>query len=437
VKKSILSAVAFTFIFLPLWTGQLEVSKFRLNNGLQVILSPDKNVQATCVLLYHLNGVKNDPLDIRGTSYLLKDLMMYLGTRNLEPYDRLMFAQRNGGLSTSQISYLKSYFIQIIPDTELDNALWLERERLDSLRMNSASLNQRKNMLYIRLHNLNSTNIHFRANQWIKKKIFEGTPYETPLFGELEKIRSINNLSLRRVYNTYKNPKSIILVITGKFDPQSTREKIARQFGQLSNSRHPPITKIKSIPPRTEYVYQNWQRERLQENFVLYGIRAPSKSIYNHLYFHALVYYLLDKRISLLEKVLNQEQKLGVKIDYEFTDYLEANSLIIKISTSQRINLERAKYFINNTFKNLRSKAIPKPEIRVLKSLMEIDFWKRMADIGQKSLILAESFRLYGDLNIDERYVKRIQNMIGFHIFRIAKTYLKKENLVLLNVISK
>lgn len=437
VKKPILFAAAFSVFLYPLIAGQLEVSKFTLNNGLQVILSPDKNVQATCVLLYHLNGVKNDPLEIRGSSYLLKDLMMYLGTRNLEPYDRLMFAQRNGGISTGYVGYLKSYFMQVIPDTELDNALWFEQERLDSLQINNSSLAQRKNMLYIRLYNLNSTNIYFRANQWIKKKIFEGTPYETPLFGEMEKIRSINNLNLRRVYNTYKNPKSIILVITGKFNPQTTREKVVRQFGQLKNNRHAAITKIKPIPPRTEYLYQNWQRERLPQNFILYGIRAPAKSSYNHLYFHALVYYLLDKRISLLEKILNQEQKLGVKIDYEFTDYLEANALIIKVSTPQRINLERAKYFINNIFKNLRNKAIPGSEIKVLKSLMEIDFWKKMANIEQKSVILAESYHLFGDLNITEHYVKRIQNIIGFHIIRIVKTYLKKENLVLLNVISK
>jgi len=437
VKKSILLITAFTFLLTPFLTANIEVSTYKLPNGLQVILSPNQNVQAVCVLVYHLTGVKNDPLETRGSSYLLGDLMMYLGTKNLEPYDRLMFAKRNGGTSTGQMSYLKSYFLQIMPDTEIDNALWIERERIDSLQMNTAIINQRKNFLYTRLYNLNSTNIHFRANQWIKKKIFEGTVYETPMFGDFEKIRGFNNLSIRRIYNNYKSPKRIILVITGKFNPQTIKEKITRHFGQLMNNRHYSIQGIKPIPPRTEYVYQNWQRERLSQNFILYGIRAPSKSTFDHLYFHALVYHLVNKRISLLEKILNQEQKLNVNISYEFTDYLEVNALIIKISTPQRINLERTKYFISTILKNLRTKAISGSEIKVVKSLMEIDFRKKLANIKEKGIILAENFHLYGDLNIEERYVQRIQKINAYHIIRIAKKFLKKENLVLLNVISK
>ena len=128
---------------------------------------------------------------------------------------------------------------------------------------------------------------------------------------------------------------------------------------------------------------------------------------------------------------------MNVNISYEFTDYLEVNALIIKISTPQRINLERTKYFISTILKNLRTKAISGSEIKVVKSLMEIDFRKNLANIEQKGIILAENLHLGGDLNIEERYVRRIQKINAYHIIRIAKNYLKKENLVLLNVISK
>lgn len=122
----------------------IRVSNFTLLNGLTVLLSPDDKANSVCVLTYHKNGVVNDPPDIRGASYLYQSLM-FLETDNLSPYERVRFIMKNGGRSSGKVNYDNSVFYQVVPDSDLNYALWLESERLQRLKLTDTKIvGQRK-----------------------------------------------------------------------------------------------------------------------------------------------------------------------------------------------------------------------------------------------------------------------------------------------------
>ena len=427
-------------LYLPLG-ARSNVSTFRLSNGLRVILSPVDNIEAACVLLYHLTGVRDDPPEVRGGSYLYQNLML-LGTRHLDVYDRVVFIKRWGGTGNRMVTYDRSIFYQVIPEFEINNALWLESERIGSLKLTDRSITLEKNQVYTKNYRSLHSNVEFRAMRWMESRVFEGSIYEMPVYGNLEEVRKFNNQAIKKLYNNFKDLSKIIMVITGKFDGEELKKSIIKHFGGLSSPTPAKTAREKypSINPRTTYVFDNWLVANLQEPFVLYGIRTPSKFSKDYLYFDFIRSYLVDPRISKLEKVLNKDNRLNAAISHHYTDHFASNALIIKISAKPRANLERAKYFVNKELAALqkgRPGTISNTEVKVTKSLMEIDFMKKMSKLEERSIFLAENYHISGQLDTEEKYLKDIRSISVYDIYRVARKYLEKNNRVNLNVYSK
>jgi len=409
---------------------------FKLDNGLTVILSPINNIQATCVLIYHIAGVRDDPPEIKGASYLYQNLML-TGTRNLEPYERFFFVQKNGGASSIKVNFDNSISYQIIPDHKINNALWIESERINSLIISDRIINIQKNNIYKKNYRLMNSNIDFKSSTWVKSKIFEETIYQTPIYGNLEMIRSFDNLSIKKIYNNFRNPHKIIMVISGKFDSKKIKKTIKKLFSYSFAKKKTIKRKYTPIKPGKKFINKNWVIDNIHQNSSIYAIRAPSKLSFDYLYFDFIRYHLVDPRLSELTKIMNIKYKLDINIKHEYTNNIESNALIITMSSPKRINLERAKFLLNKKLQSLMNFRISSSSFKALKSLIEIDFLKNMTKLEKRSIMLAENFHLFGNLDIEETYLKRLKRATSYDILRICRKYLSKNNRVILNVYKK
>ncbi len=435
VRRFLISTSILICLMAPL-QAKLEVNTLKLTNGLQIILSPIEDISATAVLFYHRNGTRDDPPEIRGASYLYQHLMR-LGTQNLEPYDRLMLVKKNGGVVVERVNYDRSLFYQIIPNDLINNALWLESERILSLKLDDRAINLQKDKISKRILRLMKGSPHYRAVEWAKSKIFEGTAYQIPVYGDPEKITNFDNRQIKKIYGRFRNLSDAILVIVGKYDLIELTQFIDKHFPPSLPKGESKNRKYRTISPRTQVAFKNWLIEDLPQHFFLYGYRAPSKLSDDYFTFEFLRYYLVDERISILEKVLKRMNNLDVEISYEYTDHIEANALVIKVSSPDRVALEKAKYILNRQIQTLMNLRQPATEIRVVKSLMEIDFAKNVAQLESRSIMLAETLHLSGTPDLEETHLKKIRKITATDIIRVSKKYLNRNNLVNLNVYRK
>jgi zinc protease len=413
--------------------SKIDITTFRFSNGLRVILAPVDNIEAACVMLYQLTGARDDPPDLKGASYLYQTLMLS-GTQNLDPLDRIMFIKKYGGASNGIVDYDNSIFCQLVPDSEVNNALWLESERISSLRLEDHNIEVLKDNIYKRYSRLSSSNVHFRAMNWVKSLIFEGTVYQTPIYGNLEQMMSFSNQKIKEIYGNFSDLSDIIMVVTGKFVVPEVREVISKRFGGLPAQRKNHKRNYVMVEPRKEYVYKSWTDESLEQPFVLYGFRGPSKLSPDYICFDLIRYYLLDKRISKVERLFNERADLDVNLSYEYTDYIEANALVIKISATRRLDLEKSKSIIVNKLKSLTEESISAEDVKLVKTLMEIDFKKNLVDLKMWGRLLAENYHLWGSVDLTGRYLKSLRKITPLDVNRIAKRYFKKENQVILSV---
>jgi len=421
-------------LFIPLQSS-IKVDYFTLSNGLTVLLSPDTNMNSVCVLTYHKNGVINDPPDIRGASYLYQGLM-FLETEHLSPYERVRFVMKNGGRNSGKVNYDNSVFYQVIPASDLNYALWLESERIHKLNLSDREIISQKTKIYETIYKFTNRSIHFRAEEWVRKELYGNSVYKTPLYGDIEKLNTFDSGRIRKIYNRFANPKNIIIVIAGNFEENKIRKKIEKYFSNLEQ-KSIPVRNPVSIPLNSGYKYRNWMREVIPESFIIFGIRAPSKLSLDYAYFKLLMYYLVDKRVSKLNRIFKSNLKLKVRISFNFSDNIGANILLIKASSKKRSVLEKVRFYIRKLFDMLMMDRLSSSELKSVKSLIEIDFMKKVTNLEARSLILAENFHMSGNIDAGNMFLKRIRKASSFDIVRICKKYLRKENLVILNVFSK
>ena len=434
MKKILLAVLLGCCLSFFLYPDLLEINTFELPNGLRVIFSPDSNMEAVAVCVYFLHGVRYDPPDVQGGSYLYQNLM-FLGTENFEPYDHVLFVNKVGGVIGGRVNYDNSFFSQVVPASEIKTALKYESERLHSLRLEDPLIESQKTQIYNRFSRMLETNIPFRAQSWVNAKLLEGTPYGIPVYGDLNKIRSFNNDRIRELYRIFRNPANILLLIAGKVNILELRSIINTWFVDLSPSSRPKATFSSSGENNRAYLYKNWLIPGLPKNFVIFGFRAPARFYYDYLYFEFLRYYLCDERISRLSHILRSVNGLDVDITADLSDFFNANSFLIQMTSPSRVDLERSKEIVNLELTAMCRFPVSNPDLRAVKSLMELDFLKALSLPESKCQKIAELFHLTNDLNYYNTYLARIRKITSYDIMNTVQKYLIKENQVTLNVV--
>jgi zinc protease len=433
VIKACLFCLSLTLLLLPVPGQTLNITSFELPNGLKVILSPNNDMQTAAVCLYNMAGARTDPADGRGISYLYQYLM-FDGNENLESYDHILFINKMGGIVSGRVSYDNSVFYEVLPASEINVALWLESERLKSLRLEDANIDSHKNEIFNRISRLWESNLNFKAQTWIGAKIFEGSPYANPLYGDLNRIRGLNNDRIRDGYRKFQNLSNILLIIAGKFDINELKAGINKFFQNIPPGRRSPEVVLNAASQHSIYSVKNWVIPGLKINSSFFGIKSPGKISYDYVFFDFLRYYLTDPRCSRLEYILNKLNKLNVSIEGSFTDYFESNALSIQLSSPERVNLEKAKYILGQEFSALAMKPISNTELKAVRSLMEIDLYKSSYDLEERCQRIGEFYQLFGEVNFLDLQLRRLRKITTYDVMESAKKYFMKENQVVLNV---
>ena len=131
-------------------------------------------------------------------------------------------------------------------------------------------------------------------------RVFAGSPYAYPIYGDLNKIRNLSNDRIRENYRKFQNLSNILLIIAGKFDINELKAGINKFFQNIPPGRKSQEVVANASNQHSVYAVKNWMIPGLKNNFAFIGIKAPGKTSYNFVYFDFLRYYLTDPRISRL-----------------------------------------------------------------------------------------------------------------------------------------
>ena len=232
----------------------LPVEKYKLDNGLTVLLNPDETLNTASYILGFKVGSRHERPGITGISHMFEHLM-FKGTKKYPQFDQVY--AKNGVIGVNAFTS-RDYtaYVGAFPPEKLELILDVESDRMTQLTFTQEELNkERKAVQEERLMRVDNspTGILFEN---LFDQIFKKHPYRWPIIGYSKDIASYTLEDLNQWYGAYYSPNNAVLVISGKFSAKKAKKLIKKYFGEL---------KIKKIPEEIQIIEPEQNQPRRKE----------------------------------------------------------------------------------------------------------------------------------------------------------------------------
>src|SRR5260221_4926523 len=122
----------------------IKFSDVKLTNGLRVIISEDHTAPTVSVAVTYNVGSADEKARRTGFAHLFEH-MMFKGSENVRPGEHFRQVFNNGGTINGTTSEDRTLYFETLPANQLELALFLESDRMRSLDITKANIDNQRN----------------------------------------------------------------------------------------------------------------------------------------------------------------------------------------------------------------------------------------------------------------------------------------------------
>jgi zinc protease len=209
------------------------VRRFRLRNGLDVILAPDRySPTVSCWVWYHVGSVNEHP-GITGVSHWVEH-MMFQGSPHYRKgeIDRAIFAI--GGSSNAFTDNDFTAYFATVPKEHWDTPLRIEADRMVDARMDGAD-SDRERVVILSEREGNENRPEYRVEEELHALAFRHHPYRWDPLGFAGDMAKMPTSAVAEYYHRFYGPRNALLVLTGGFEPRAALRSVRQRFGGIAS----------------------------------------------------------------------------------------------------------------------------------------------------------------------------------------------------------
>ncbi|HEX8151435.1 MAG TPA: pitrilysin family protein, partial [Pyrinomonadaceae bacterium] len=237
---------------------QIAVERYTLGNGLRVVLSEDHSVPVVSVAVYYDVGSRNEREGRTGFAHLFEH-MMFQGSENVPKAGHFQYVFNNGGTMNGTTSSERTNYFETLPSSQLPLALWLESDRMRSLKVTQENLdNQReavKEEKRLSYDNRPYSGAFLRLNELV----FRNPRNAHSTIGSMEDLDAATVEDVQKFFRVYYAPNNAVLSICGDFDSEEARALVEQYFASIPSQPPPPpvdVSEPEEVAARSE-VYRD------------------------------------------------------------------------------------------------------------------------------------------------------------------------------------
>jgi zinc protease len=217
----------------------LDFTDTRLANGLRVILAPDHSVPIFAITLTYKVGSQNERPGRTGFAHLFEH-MMFQGSENVGKGEHFILVLNNGGGMNGTTTEDRTNYYEVLPKNQLDLALYLESDRMRSLAVNQANLDNQRNAVQEERRRGIDNQPYGKSELEIDNLAYDNFAYKHSTIGEMTDLDAAAVGDLKDFFSIYYAPNNAVLVLVGDLDPQETLAKVKKYFGEIPSQPAPP-----------------------------------------------------------------------------------------------------------------------------------------------------------------------------------------------------
>ncbi len=233
----------------PAQTFTVPVEYFKLDNGLKVVVSPDRSSPVVLVEVIYNIGFRVEPKGRTGFAHLFEH-MMFQGSANVKKMQHVALVQEAGGIVNGSTRFDYTNYFQSLPSNGLERAMFLEADRMRSLEVTAENLKNQQNVVSEEVR-VNVLNQPHGAFDWIEIWERANTNWHNAhdFYGKLDELEAATLDDVRAFFKTFYAPNNAVLVVAGDTTAAEVKRLAEKHFGSIPRQPQPPPADL-SEPPQ-------------------------------------------------------------------------------------------------------------------------------------------------------------------------------------------
>ncbi len=209
------------------------IERFVLDNGLRVVLSPDRRAPLVAIAVYYDVGFRSEPEGRTGFAHLFEH-MMFQGSENLAKLEHINLVNGNGGSLNGSTGPDWTNYYETLPSSALELGLYLEADRMRALRLTEENLANQIAVVQEEIR-VNVLNRPFGGFPWIwlSEAMYDTFANSHNGYGSFVDLEAATLADVEDFFAGYYAPGNAVLALVGDFAVEDARKLVERHFGAL------------------------------------------------------------------------------------------------------------------------------------------------------------------------------------------------------------
>ncbi|MEI6489794.1 MAG: pitrilysin family protein [Bacteroidota bacterium] len=401
----------------------IKFERFKLENGLRVIVHQDKSTPLACINILYDVGSRDESPEQTGFAHLFEHLM-FGGSINVANYDEPL--QRVGGENNAFTTNDITNYYLTLPAENLETGFWIESDRMLSLAFSEKSLEVQRNVVIEEFKQRYLNQPYGDVWLLLRPLAYKVHPYKWDTIGkEISHIENAKIEDVKNFFNRFYNPQNAIVVVAGDVEFKNVKLLVEKWFCSIPTGsfvkRNLPIE-----PPQNESRSLTVERDVPQD--AIYKVYHMCSRFDNEYYTVDLLSDILSQgNSSRLHNELIKKKKLFSEINAYVMGDFDKGLFVVAGKLTKGVSMEQADEAIVSILDKFKQELVLDDELTKVKNKSESTHLFGEVDILNKATNLAIA-ELMGDAELVNRETEKYLQVTALEIKEQANVIFKKEN---------
>jgi len=411
---------------------RIQFEKYKLPNGLEVILHEDHSTPIVAVDTWYHVGSGDELVGRTGFAHLFEHIM-FMGSEHVPvgQFDQLLEAA--GGDNNGSTTEDRTNYYETVPSNALSLALWLDADRMGWLlpTMDLAKVNLQRDVVKNERRQRVDNVPYGRAEETILAALYPKThPYSWPVIGSMADLSAASLTDVQNFFKTYYAPNNATLIIAGDFKPAEAKKLVAQYFSEIP--RGPEVKRRMTVPavtiPRDTFLILEDKVQLPRVYYTWHTVKGYSKD---------------DAALDILSQILanDKNSRLYKKLVYDLQTAQNVRAfqngsrmdgrfrLDFTPKPGQKVaDLDRV---VRSEIANIINNGVTQRELQRAQNVYKANFLNDLASVLGKAEVLNSYNYFIGNPDYVQQDAARYDRVTAADVQRVAKTYLGKPKVVL------
>ncbi len=413
----------------------VRYQKYKLDNGMTVILHEDHSLPVATINLWYRVGSKDEPVKRSGFAHLFEHLM-FMGTERVpgSKFDTVMEGaggSNNASTSSDRTNYFSSGPAQLLP-----TLLWLDADRLEDLArtMNQEKLDKQRDVVRNERRQSYENRPYGKAELKLQELLYPVEhPYHIPVIGTHEDLEAATVGDVKDFFATYYVPNNVSLCVAGDFDAAKIKPLIHDLFGSLP--KRGEASHRTAPPAKLDKVVRAESFDKVQLPKIIFAYHSPAQFAEGDAEMDLAASVLSEGKSSRLYKRLVYDDKIASEVS-AYQDSSQLGSVFrIDVMANPDADLARVEQAVDEELAKLLDRGPGQQELDQRKATFELNQLTRLQSIDAKADQLNEYEYFWGEPNSFQRDLERYRSATPQAVQGWAKKVLGPQGRVIMRVL--